>query len=399
MPVELTIVESVTELETTVTEIILESSSTPGPAGPGVPTGGTDGQVLTKTSATDYATAWEDPTGGAGGGAPDDVDYLVGTASGDLSAEIVVGTSPGGELGGTWASPTVDATHSGSAHHNEDHASRHEDGGADELETEDLATAETDTDLRLAPDGAGGVVWATAPAGGAGSGNVLAEPQSGAVFIPSLGLGDRVPSSPGTYDEEFDGTADTLPTNWAWTSAPSGSDAWYLNSRWPSLLTVEGTGNTLYTLTRTSFSAAATFGIWVKFFCGPFTGTDVSQIRLYVSNSGGTEQEGLNYRATGGRAAGARGLKIVSSVESVIGTELTNMQTGGTTIYMGMVRASNAFEGFYSRDGISWDRLFTSDSHTITIDRFLFKIQTTATHSMAGVDWIRYRTDNDFPRP
>ena len=45
-----------------------------------------------------------------------DADFLVGTAHGGLSAEIVVGTAPGGELGGTWASPTVDATHSGSAH-------------------------------------------------------------------------------------------------------------------------------------------------------------------------------------------------------------------------------------------------------------------------------------------
>jgi hypothetical protein len=43
-----------------------------------------------------------------GSGAPTDVDYLVGTADGGLSAEIVVGTSPGGELGGTWASPTID---------------------------------------------------------------------------------------------------------------------------------------------------------------------------------------------------------------------------------------------------------------------------------------------------
>ena len=40
------------------------------------------------------------------------IDFLVGTATGELSAEIVVGTAPGGELGGTWASPTVDATHS-----------------------------------------------------------------------------------------------------------------------------------------------------------------------------------------------------------------------------------------------------------------------------------------------
>ena len=40
--------------------------------------------------------------------APTDADYLVGTANGSLSAEIVVGTSPGGELGNTWASPTLD---------------------------------------------------------------------------------------------------------------------------------------------------------------------------------------------------------------------------------------------------------------------------------------------------
>ncbi len=47
--------------------------------------------------------------GTGSGGAPDTVDYLVGTADGGLSAEIVVGTTPGGELGGTWASPTVDS--------------------------------------------------------------------------------------------------------------------------------------------------------------------------------------------------------------------------------------------------------------------------------------------------
>jgi hypothetical protein len=53
---------------------------------------------------------------GGGGGAPTGADYLVGTAQAGLSAEIVVGATPGGDLGGTWASPTVDATHSGSSH-------------------------------------------------------------------------------------------------------------------------------------------------------------------------------------------------------------------------------------------------------------------------------------------
>jgi hypothetical protein len=58
---------------------------------------------------------WQTVAGGGGGGVTD-ADYLVGTANPGLSAEIVVGTSPGGELGGSWASPTVDASHSGSTH-------------------------------------------------------------------------------------------------------------------------------------------------------------------------------------------------------------------------------------------------------------------------------------------
>lgn len=115
MPVTLNVIESTTELGIELVTVTVASSSTPGPAGPGVPTGGTVNQVLTKDSSTDYDTSWQDAQGGAGG-APTDVDYLVGTASGSLSAEIVVGTAPGGELGGTWASPTVDATHSGSSH-------------------------------------------------------------------------------------------------------------------------------------------------------------------------------------------------------------------------------------------------------------------------------------------
>lgn len=57
------------------------------------------------TDGTDIDCTSDAPSGS---GAPTTVDYLVGTADAGLSAEIVVGTSPGGELGNTWASPTID---------------------------------------------------------------------------------------------------------------------------------------------------------------------------------------------------------------------------------------------------------------------------------------------------
>ena len=40
-----------------------DGHSIEGPAGPGVPAGGTAGQVLTKVDGTDYNTEWKDPTG------------------------------------------------------------------------------------------------------------------------------------------------------------------------------------------------------------------------------------------------------------------------------------------------------------------------------------------------
>ena len=49
-----------------------------GDPGPGVPTGGTAGQVLTKDSGTDFDTSWQDPTGG--GGAVDSVIAGAGIA-------------------------------------------------------------------------------------------------------------------------------------------------------------------------------------------------------------------------------------------------------------------------------------------------------------------------------
>jgi len=43
------------------------------------------------------------------------------------------------------------------------HASRHEEGGADEIEVSDMGTSETDSTLVLQPDGSGGVEWGPGP--------------------------------------------------------------------------------------------------------------------------------------------------------------------------------------------------------------------------------------------
>lgn len=58
------------------------TAGAPGPAGQGVPTGGSTGQVLTKTTATDYATNWQTPSGGGGGiaEAPNDASAYVRSA-------------------------------------------------------------------------------------------------------------------------------------------------------------------------------------------------------------------------------------------------------------------------------------------------------------------------------
>lgn len=46
---------------------------------------------------------------GSSGGAPVDAYYMVALPDATLTNEIVIGSSPGGVLGGTWASPTLDA--------------------------------------------------------------------------------------------------------------------------------------------------------------------------------------------------------------------------------------------------------------------------------------------------
>lgn len=88
--------------------------------------------------------------GGEGGsGAPVGASYLVTAAHVDLTNEVVVGATPGGELGGTWAAPTVDAVHSGSSHAAVQAAAEATAAAALAVETAARAAADTALDTRV----------------------------------------------------------------------------------------------------------------------------------------------------------------------------------------------------------------------------------------------------------
>lgn len=78
-----------------------------------------DGKLKVKNSAGLGVSLEEQ--GGGGSGAPLGATYLVTTADASLTSEVVVGLTPGGELGGAWDAFTVDAVHSGTAHHGQVH--------------------------------------------------------------------------------------------------------------------------------------------------------------------------------------------------------------------------------------------------------------------------------------
>jgi hypothetical protein len=190
------------------------------------------------TDVTVGAAVWVSTTAAAG--APATVDYLVGTASGDLSAEIVVGTTPGGELGGTWASPTVDATHSGSAHV----------APLIDAKGDLIVGSAADTAARLPVNGSN--TWVLTQDSGETLGVKWAE--AAGTSLPLTTPGDILYMSSGTYTNQATGalgasaTAQSTYGGWPTSNMIDGNDAtgWASNDYIPQWVAIDlGTERTI----------------------------------------------------------------------------------------------------------------------------------------------------------
>lgn len=229
---------------------------------------------------------------------------------------------------------------------------------------------------------------AQGPAGPSGGG--------GGTFPLGVAAPDKIPASPGAEDEEFEGTADTLPTaDYAWVAEPVD---WSLNSDYPSWFVWERADNvnTEYKLRISNFTMDATSGLWVKMGTGHHN-SDVCQFEWIIYDSA----------SSNGYGAGVHNGNVWLARDSNAGT-LANRGTvtlttfKGNHMYIGVKRVANTWETFVSSDGINWQEIQSPDTRSFTVARLEFRWSSNAAGTgpaRASIDWIRYRTDNLFPRP
>jgi hypothetical protein len=212
-------------------------------------------------------------------------------------------------------------------------------------------------------------------------------------------IADVVPDTPGLYDEEFNGTLNTLPTDWAWTSAPSGSDAWYVNRpSLPSWLTLYGNGNTDYFLTRSNFTPSGDFGLWAKVMVGPAVDSVRCDFRMYIYNSAQTEGRCIEIYPPANNPS-FRALRKISNSESAWSAGGGSAAGAGSTIYyVGLTRTSgNVWQAWGSNTGIGYQAFGAAQTHSFTLNRIVFSMSNSSIKSLNGIDWVRYRSDLEFP--
>jgi hypothetical protein len=178
------------------------------------------------------------------------------------------------------------------------------------------------------------------------------------------------PDTAGTYDEEFNGAQDSLPSNWSWTTEPTGN--WKLNSQWKRCLVFNrpASNSTTYELRRTSLTPGAIdIGFWWYMDLGlGYWNNNSEFIEVMFRDSGGGEGFGIRMTKTSALTVVSRSRTGGTTSDVSAENASNNDTTAG--FFCGVTRktSDNTWRAMISRDGRTWVHLNGTSVRSVTID-------------------------------
>lgn len=179
------------------------------------------------------------------------------------------------------------------------------------------------------------------------------------------------PDSAGTFDEEFDGTADTLPANWSWTTEPTGSNSWKLNSRWAQCLVIERaiSDTTTFDLRYAMAPGAIDIGFWWYMDIGLGRwNNNADTAEVLFRDSSGDAGFGIKMTKASVLSFGSRDRTGGTTSDVVLENAANNDTRAG--LFCGVTRktSDNTWRSFVSADGRTWEAMGVTTTRSVTID-------------------------------
>ena len=258
----------------------------------------------------------------------------------------------------------------------------------------DIPTAETDTTLRLAPDGAGGVEWGTG--------------SSGYAWIDDNTQPDAYPGSPTAFDDEF--TAGSIDAKWTITNDPGLGNNGGMLTGFLTELTTDNFDN----LTRvhqtaptgtSTFQFGAKVALTVSGLAAEFG--EFASIGVYFGNSTNDEAIAATIQVSNDTAATTllrmRGEQYTAGASAAVTTDQVQV-TGafGQWVYIMLYKegsaaytSANTYSMWVSGNGINFQQVgsmsktFTTACDEVGIYIRHPKAQTGTPGGAILVDWFR----------
>lgn len=249
------------------------------------------------------------------------------------------------------------------------------------IAVEDLATAETDTALVLAPDGVGGVEF-RAETGGGGGGS------SFNIWMP-----DAPPTSAGAEDDEFADASGGVPTGW--TEVDHGTHLAVDEDEAGLELSNTNAGGSYENAGIYKAIPAGDFTIWTKVsLVGPFNSNyAVGGLALWEDATDITKKVTpfYYYSYSSNLTLECQNYTNYNTFASSNASQNTNNKLVTTGMYLRVRRSGTTYAFDWSTDGIGWLRVF-SGSLSFTPTHFgpVAGVNTASTDHHARFAFFRY---------